>query len=215
VAWFFPLSFPTGRGCTLVIAINNTGFITKLDAFPRITHIGLMAPNPILGYSPADETFKIDKWGWNGATITIRQGVRVSPNFEPASAGGAILTVGDSFVFGDQVSDDETWPALLERGLNRRVVNGGVSGYGPVQGVLRAKQLLKVRDYSLVIFSVLVLRIFRGISGLRDMEISIGPRLFGRTGGFVLRPSRRAPVFSLRILLVLIHGFQKRFSGRI
>jgi hypothetical protein len=136
---------------------NNTGFITKLDAFPRITHIGLMAPNPILGYSPADGTFKIDKWGWNGATITIRQGVRLSPNFEPASAGGAILTVGDSFVFGDQVSDDETWPALLERGLNRRVVNGGVSGYGPVQGVLRAEQLLKVRDYSLVIFSVLVL----------------------------------------------------------
>jgi hypothetical protein len=136
---------------------HNIAFITKLDAFNRITDYGFTAPNQILGYSPADGTFKIREPGWNGATITIRQGVRVNPNFEPASAGGAILAVGDSFVFGDQVSDDETWPALLERRLNRRVVNGGVSGYGPVQGVLRAEQLLKVRAFSLVILSILVL----------------------------------------------------------
>jgi len=134
----------------------NTTFIAKLDAFDRITAYGFTAPNPILGYSLADGTFKIREPGWNGATITIRQGVRANPNFEPASAVGAILAVGDSFVFGDQVSDDETWPALLERRLNRRVVNGGVSGYGPLQAVLRAEQLLKAQTYSLVLLSILV-----------------------------------------------------------
>jgi len=133
-----------------------TAFFTRLDAFHRYTDYGFMGPNPILGFSPADGTFKIREPAWNGATITIRQGVRVNPNFEPRSAGGAILAVGDSFVFGDQVSDGETWPALLERRLNRRVVNGGVSSYGPVQAVLRAEQLLKVQAYSLVILSILV-----------------------------------------------------------
>src|SRR5262249_4624704 len=140
----------------------------KLDAFDRYTDYGFMAPNPILGFSPADGTFKIRDPDWNGATITIRQGVRVNPNFEPKSAGGTILAVGNSFVFGDQVSDDETWPALLERRLNRRVVNGGVSSYGLVQAVLRAEQLLKVQAYSLVILSILV-----GEDPQRDRAVNV------------------------------------------
>jgi hypothetical protein len=40
--------------------------------------------------------------------------------------------------------------------LNRRVVNGGVSDYGPLQAVLRAEHLLKTQVYSLVILSILV-----------------------------------------------------------
>jgi hypothetical protein len=115
-----------------------------------------LAPDPITGYSPVDGTFVIRQPGWDNVTITIRQGVRVNPNFTPASAGGAILAVGDSFVFGDQVSDDETWPAILERRLKRRVVNGGVSGYGTAQAVLRAERLLKAERYSLLILSILV-----------------------------------------------------------
>jgi hypothetical protein len=46
----------------------NTAFLTRLDAFDRDTGYGFMRPNPILGFSPADGTFK----DWNGATITIR-----------------------------------------------------------------------------------------------------------------------------------------------
>jgi hypothetical protein len=138
----------------------NTAFLTKLDAFNRyVSHstvYGFMTPNPITGYSPTDGTFVIHEPGWNDATITIRQGVRVNPNFTPTSADGAILAVGDSFVFGDQVSDDETWPAILERRVNRRVINGGVSGYGTAQAALRAEHLLKAEPYSLVILSILV-----------------------------------------------------------
>jgi hypothetical protein len=94
--------------------------------------------------------------GWHDATITIRHGIRVNPNFTPTSTGGAILAVGDSFVFGDAVSDDQTWPAILERQLNRPVTNGGVSGYGTAQAVLRAETLSKGAHYSLVILSILV-----------------------------------------------------------
>lgn len=53
-----------------------------------------------------------------------------------------IVTIGDSFTFGDEVADDETWPAQLEgllssSGLNADVVNLGVNGYALDQAVLR------------------------------------------------------------------------------
>ena len=168
------------------------------------------------GYSPADGTFVIREPGWNDATITIRQGVRVNTNFAPTSADGAILAVGDSFVFGDQVSDDETWPSILERRLNRRVVNGGVSGYGTAQAVLRAEQLLKTEPYSLVILSILVDNdLERDRMVFMRLVFLYGRRLFGRTVGFVRRPSRRAAGLVLRILFAVIHGFQNYFSGPI
>jgi hypothetical protein len=139
-------------------ACYDTAYLTKLDAFTRNISknraYGFLTADPITGYSPGDGTFVIREW--NDATITIRQGVRLNPNFTPPSADGAILAVGDSFVFGDEVSDNETWPAILEQRINRRVVNGGVSGYGTAQAVLRAAQLLKTEPYSLVILSILV-----------------------------------------------------------
>lgn len=53
-----------------------------------------------------------------------------------------IVTIGDSFTFGDEVADDETWPARLESllasdGVKADVVNLGVNGYGLDQAVLR------------------------------------------------------------------------------
>ncbi len=52
-----------------------------------------------------------------------------------------ILAVGDSYTYGEEVNDDETWPALLQAATGRPVLNGGVSGYGFDQTVLRAEQL--------------------------------------------------------------------------
>lgn len=63
-----------------------------------------------------------------------------------ATAGDSlrVVTLGDSFTFGDEVGDEETWPSHLERILaeeNPRravdVVNLGVNGYGLDQAVLR------------------------------------------------------------------------------
>jgi hypothetical protein len=142
------------RSCDRVC--YDIAFLTKLDAFNRNTAYGFLAADPITGYSPTDKTVVIHEAGWNGVKITIREGVRVNPNFAPTSSSGAILAVGDSFVFGDQVSDDESWPAILEQRLNRRVVNGGVSGYGPLQAVLRAEQLINTQAFSGVILSILV-----------------------------------------------------------
>ncbi len=58
-----------------------------------------------------------------------------------ALAGPSILAVGDSFTFGEEVDDGQTWPAQLQALTGRRVLNGGVTGYGFDQVVLRAEQL--------------------------------------------------------------------------
>ena len=63
----------------------------------------------------------------------------------PAPAGTVlaeppVLVVGDSYAHGDEVSDAETWAALLQPLIGRRTVNAGVSGYGLDQTVLRAEQ---------------------------------------------------------------------------
>jgi hypothetical protein len=77
------------------------------------------------------------------STITIDdQGFR-SNGSEMPSGGAPILAVGDSFTFGDEVSDEETWPANLEGILSRRVLNGGVSAYGFDQIVLRTERILE------------------------------------------------------------------------
>jgi hypothetical protein len=104
-----------------------------------------------LGYIPRPGYSGVaNAWG---TQVTIdAQGIR-SNEQPPADTGGApaILALGDSFVFGDQVSNAETWPAQLEAKLRRRVINGGVFGYGLDQSVLRAYRLLDRHDVDLVI----------------------------------------------------------------
>ena len=62
-------------------------------------------------------------------------------NINQANSQLTILAVGDSFTFGGQVNDEETWPAQLEKEGAGRVLNGGVDGYGIDQIVLRAELL--------------------------------------------------------------------------
>jgi len=66
-------------------------------------------------------------------------------------AGQTILAVGDSYTYGEEVSDTDTWPAYLQRLSGRRVLNGGVSGYGFDQIVLRAEHLVATYRPSVVI----------------------------------------------------------------
>ena len=86
-----------------------------------------------LGYVPRP--------GYSAAGITIGdEGLRFTGFAVPQAP---ILAVGDSFTFGDEVSDGETWPAQLEHITGKPVLNGGVSGYGFDQTVLRAEQLAR------------------------------------------------------------------------
>jgi hypothetical protein len=93
---------------------------------------------------------------WKGRfTATIGEsGLRLNgPNSPDTRA--RILAVGDSFTFGDDVADTETWPAHLERMLGRSVLNGGVFGYGVDQTVLRAERLVQLRDPQVLLVSMI------------------------------------------------------------
>jgi hypothetical protein len=53
-----------------------------------------------------------------------------------------ILVAGDSYTHGDEVADDATYPAALERLLAVPVANLGVGGYGPEQALLKLEGLI-------------------------------------------------------------------------
>ncbi len=53
-----------------------------------------------------------------------------------------ILVTGSSFAKGDEVGDNEAWPAYLQDMIGRKVVNAGVSGYAFDQTVLSTEQLV-------------------------------------------------------------------------
>ena len=92
-----------------------------------------------LGYAPKPGFRGTGASGW---PVTIdADGFRRSGSVADSEIRHALLAVGDSYTFGEEVGDAETWPAQLERLRGRRVLNGGVSGYGFDQIVLRAEQL--------------------------------------------------------------------------
>jgi hypothetical protein len=94
----------------------------------------------------------LQEWYNSDGYNTIDHGIRRNFAEEDIRAGG-ILAVGDSFTDGwDDVRDEETWPAHLERLLGMPVLNGGVGGYATDQIVMRAEQLLAlVRPKTLVV----------------------------------------------------------------
>jgi hypothetical protein len=115
--------------------------------------------DPLLGYVPTPGTHGTDNI-WKTEVNITADGFRSNGNDAPPS-GTPILAVGDSMTFGDEVDDDETWPAQLERLLRRPVVNGGVFGYGFDQIALRAEQLLPHVPADILIVSVLPESILR------------------------------------------------------
>ena len=87
----------------------------------------------------------VSRPGFAGDGVTYDlHGYRLTP--APAGtvlAEPPVLAVGDSYAHGDEVSDGETWAALLQPLIGRRTINAGVSGYGFDQIVLRAEKAVR------------------------------------------------------------------------
>ena len=77
-------------------------------------------------------------WQW----ATNKYGARRNQKF-PASLTPYIATFGDSFTFGDEVGDNETWQYFLSIILNADVANYGVGGYGTDQAYLRFNKKIR------------------------------------------------------------------------
>jgi hypothetical protein len=113
------------------------------------------AYDPILGWVPKADFASSDNV-WHTAVTILGNSTR-SNGFEASHdvSTSTVLAVGDSYTFGDEVSNQETWPALLEQRIHGRVVNGGVFGYGVDQSTLRALDLEKRVAPNLIIFQLI------------------------------------------------------------
>lgn len=107
--------------------------------------------DPVVGYVPRDGLTIRPRKG-NFRISTGEHGTR-SNGPAPAAERPLTLVVGDSFAFGDDVDDHESWPAVLQRLAGRRVVNAAVPGFGLDQAVLRAIQLVPAYRPEVVVVS--------------------------------------------------------------
>jgi len=124
---------------------------------------------------------------------TDESGFRVpSPDRPPKEP--SILAVGDSFTFGVEAGDGETWPAACERLLGIRVDNAGVPGYGLDQMVMRAERLLLVegRRPSLLVVAFVANDIVR--CGYGRMGIAKPWFEPEATGGLILKGTPVPPI---------------------
>jgi len=129
----------------------------KVQNIDRATYIGWTRFDALLGYVPREGfSATMNAFPWHGGKLTIRKDGFRSNGSEPPPLPAEVLVVGDSFTFGDQVSDNETWPACLERKLGRGVDNGGVTGYGTAQALRRASLKLAEKSYTTLVLSTLV-----------------------------------------------------------
>lgn len=98
--------------------------------------------DPRLGYAPRPGFASHDNH-WGTQVSIDDAGLRRNGEGPPPPGERCVVAVGDSFTFGDQVDDAESWPAHLEVALQMPVKNGGVFGYSLAQAVLRAELLME------------------------------------------------------------------------
>jgi hypothetical protein len=104
-----------------------------------------------LGWVPTPGAHPKNVWK---TTLSIEpDGTR--SNGAPPPPGLPILAVGDSFTFGDEVGDADTWPAQLEEQIAQPVRNAGVFGYGLDQIALRAEDLLAREPAAALLVSII------------------------------------------------------------
>ena len=128
----------TALGLELALRIHH-GDVLQFESFTAepLNRAGRMAYHPSLGWTESRPGRSGSDWTSNVDASGLRSNGRsISTTSRP------VLAVGDSFTFGDEVEDGETWAAHLEEILNRRVLNAGVGAYGIDQAVLRAELLL-------------------------------------------------------------------------
>jgi len=156
--------------------------ITPEDEFPELDKEGLkkffkQGYDPELGWvrKPDTEKKEIGKFGVTAYHID-KNGSRKNPTHEKLPK--KISFYGDSFIFGRQVNDNETFQWYLSNLTKSNVTNFSVGNYGLDQALLRLK-----REYSKNKTKVVVLGVVPSTI-VRILDVWKHYNEFGNTFGF-------------------------------
>jgi hypothetical protein len=119
--------------------IETTATILETVALPVVTN-GESVPQPIIGWGPEHAgLFRAEKTDPKSGVPIYKVNYTIDSNLlretRSAETGPTIVFFGDSFTFGEGLSDAATLPQVFADLLGRkqRVLNLGFSGYGPQQ----------------------------------------------------------------------------------
>lgn len=111
----------------------------------------------------------------DGTTVTIdAEGRRWTGAPAPSAGTIRVAVLGGSTSFGTGVSDEESWPALLQRQLGPRyaVMNYGVPGYSTAEAIIQAGLVLPETAPAVVVY-------YEGWNDLRNYhDRDLGPDYF-------------------------------------
>ena len=150
----------------VLVAASCVVAIVIAEVAVRVARIGsdqLLRPDPVLGVRFIPSKTGLTQGACYSAEASISADGWRSPVIAAAKPDGVyrILVLGDSFMAGLQVNDDETFSRVLERelaaahpGQRFEVVNFGVPSWGTDQ------QYLALREYGLALDPDLVLLAF-------------------------------------------------------
>lgn len=113
---------------------------------------GISEEDPVMGYAPKKNAVSLNGL-WQSNNWGARSRQDLSKN-KPLDVQRIIL-FGDSFTNCSRISQEETWPFLLnDKGENQEFVNFGVDGYSMAQCLLRYESLKDQIDYDVVMLVV-------------------------------------------------------------
>lgn len=82
---------------------------------------------------------------------------------EPSPHVLRIAAFGDSFVYGNEVKDDETWAAQIESSTGIEVLNAGVGGYGTDQAYLLYRRFGPAYNAQIVLIGFTTVQLPRNV----------------------------------------------------
>lgn len=159
-------------------AAASPGFALRGDAQREVLWrdrhaVGVADGRMGYGFDEYDETL-----GWrpvagyvSESVRTNAQGMRADREYSllPTPARRRIVVVGDSFSWGEEVRNPETWEVFLERNLpDTEVLNFGVHGYGTDQQLLRLRRDALRFAPDLVIVGFYEDNLHRNVMAFRD-----------------------------------------------
>ena len=162
-------------------------FDTRARVLERLNQAALAnfrtkSGNPVTGWHSYGPSVR-DEDNCLGESITYSYdaaGARIHDWFDVATT--EVVIVGDSYTRGDEISNNETYPARLAQLLEVSVANLGVGGYGPTQAVLNLREnFARYPQAKVVVLGIMYENIYRMVNSYR-------PVLYDSSSNYTFKP---------------------------